>query len=71
MEILSIWQRDTVTTTVRRRKLISVVGTWIRRKHCQIYFYLTQFGTGHEVFGGYLQRFKLEDGCCYGEVDTA
>ena len=43
------------------KQLISDPEAWLKRKYGYPDFYLTQFFTGHGVFGSYLFRFKRTD----------
>ncbi|KAJ8911834.1 hypothetical protein NQ315_012564 [Exocentrus adspersus] len=57
------------------RTLIPDLRPWLRRKHGETDYFVTQFMTGHGSYGAYLQRIgKVEDPTCVHcgrEVDTA
>ena len=42
-------------------RLISVLATWLNRKHGEVGFYLAQALSGHGCFNAYLNRFKKRD----------
>lgn len=67
------WMSNDVETAAWTRRLIPDVRLWRNRQHGDTNFHLTQFFTGHGVFGNYLLRFRLKDtdACWFcGEPDT-
>lgn len=57
------WQQRWDATTKARwtKKLIPTVREWIKRKHGETNFYLTQFLTGHGCFRQYLHKYTHAD----------
>ena len=54
------WEANTETAQWTKR-LIPDVRRWKNRTFGEVNFHLTQFLTGHGVFGSYLHRFRLYD----------
>ena len=61
------WRDPTAITAKWTRRLIPDVRLWKNRKHGEVNFHLTQFLTGHGVFGNYFLRFNLDvsDACWF------
>lgn len=72
---LNLWQENWQQTTKARwtRRLIPDIEKWVKRKHGEIDYHLTQALTGHGCFGTYLCRIgKILNASCWycGEEDT-
>lgn len=71
------WQRAWDSSTKGRwtHRLIPEIGTWVKRRHGEITFHLTQVLTGHGCFRQYLHRFghstSPECPACAGLEETA
>ena len=61
------WEDPEATTAQWTRRLMPDIRGWSNRRHGETNYYLTQFLTGHGIFGNYLLRFGLieSDECWY------
>ncbi|CAK9820187.1 Putative 115 kDa protein in type-1 retrotransposable element R1DM [Anthophora quadrimaculata] len=60
-EMLEEWQEEWVNLSSKAewtRELIPDIRKWMRRKHGEVDYHLTQVLSGHGVFNSYLYRFK-------------
>ncbi|XP_053968698.1 uncharacterized protein LOC128870119 [Anastrepha ludens] len=68
-----VWQRRWEESLKRRwtYKLISHLGQWVKRKHGETDYYLTQILTGRGYFMEYLHRFQLAESPFYPSCPNA